>query len=163
MSFVERLSSFRGYFVQSVYRVHLVCPLLGGLSSFGGYFVQSVYRVHLVCPLLGGLSSFGGYFVQSIYRVHLVCPLLGGLSSFGVHVLYWRFHSTHLHTYTNNLTHLHKQFNTHMLMTCLHVHTQVLLQCSTVVWLKVATTLWLILKVAKETRGESVTSSPCEN
>ena len=30
LSFVERLSSFRGYFVQSVYtRVHLVCPLLG--------------------------------------------------------------------------------------------------------------------------------------
>ena len=41
MSFVERLSSFGGYFEQSVYtRVHLVCPLLGELSSFGGYFEQ---------------------------------------------------------------------------------------------------------------------------
>ena len=49
------LSSFGGYFVQSV---HLVCPLSGGLSSFGGYFV------HLVCPLLGGLSSFGVSFIR---------------------------------------------------------------------------------------------------
>ena len=29
------------------------------LSSFGGYFVQSVYtRVQMVCPLLGGLECF---------------------------------------------------------------------------------------------------------
>ena len=35
LSFVERLSSFRGYFVQSVYtRVQMVCSLLEGLSSF---------------------------------------------------------------------------------------------------------------------------------
>ena len=40
MSFVERLSSFGGYFVQNVYtRVHLVCPLLGGLSSFRVSFI----------------------------------------------------------------------------------------------------------------------------
>ena len=135
--------------------------------SFVGRFVLFwrlfVYRVHFGVSFVERLSSFSGYFVQSVYRVHLVCPLLGGLSSFGVHVLYRRFHSTHIHTSTNNLTHSHKQFNTHILMTCLHVHTQVLLQCSTVVWLKVATTLWLILKVVKETRGESVTSSLCEN
>ena len=32
-----------------------------------------VLRVHLVCPLLGGLR------VYILLRVHLVCPLLGGL------------------------------------------------------------------------------------
>ena len=35
LSFVERLSSFRGDFLYSVYtRVLSACPLLGGLSSF---------------------------------------------------------------------------------------------------------------------------------
>ena len=37
---VERLSSFRGDFLYSVYtRVLLACPLLGGLSSFGVSFI----------------------------------------------------------------------------------------------------------------------------
>ena len=40
LSFVERLSSFGGYFVQSVHtRVQMMCPLLGGLSSFGVSFI----------------------------------------------------------------------------------------------------------------------------
>ena len=40
LSFVERLSSFRGDFPWSVYkRVLLACPLLGGLSSFGVSFI----------------------------------------------------------------------------------------------------------------------------
>ena len=39
LSFVERLSSFGGYSVQSMYtRVQMACPLLGGLSSFGVSF-----------------------------------------------------------------------------------------------------------------------------
>ena len=48
LSFVERLSSFRGDFL---YRVHvytsvlLACPLLGGLSSFGHFWDQPF------CPL----------------------------------------------------------------------------------------------------------------
>ena len=38
LSFVERLSSFRGDFLQSVYtRVLSACPLLGGLSFFRVY------------------------------------------------------------------------------------------------------------------------------
>ncbi len=45
LSFVERLSSFGGYFVWSVY-------IEVRLSSFGGYFVWSVYRRELLdCPL----------------------------------------------------------------------------------------------------------------
>ncbi len=40
LSFIERLSSFGGYFVWSVYtRVLLVCPLFRGLSSFGASFI----------------------------------------------------------------------------------------------------------------------------
>ena len=40
LSFVERLSSFRGYFVQSLYTtVHLLCPSFRGLSSFGVSFI----------------------------------------------------------------------------------------------------------------------------
>ena len=51
LSFVERLSSFGGYFVQSVYTtVFLDCPLLGGLSYFGVSFI-------------GGFSDLGGSVV----------------------------------------------------------------------------------------------------
>ena len=40
LGLVERLSSFRGCFVQSLYTtVHLVCPLFRGLSSFGVSFI----------------------------------------------------------------------------------------------------------------------------
>ena len=41
LSFVERLSSFRGYFVQSLYTMaHLAaCPLFRDFSSFGVSFI----------------------------------------------------------------------------------------------------------------------------
>ena len=56
LSFVERFSSFRGYFVQSVYtRVHLVYALLGDLSSFGVSFTGGFTVTH--SPKMWG----GGY------------------------------------------------------------------------------------------------------
>ena len=62
LSFVERLSSFRGYFVQSLYTmVHLVCLLFRGLSSFrvsfiGGFTVQ-VWDI-IVQSLQGQIQEF---------------------------------------------------------------------------------------------------------
>ena len=78
--FVERLSSFRGDFLYSVYTEILsACPLLGGLS-----FIGRLVLYWEVCPLLGGLSFIGRFVLY-----WEVCPLLSGLSFIGGLVLYW--------------------------------------------------------------------------
>ncbi len=66
--FVERLSSFGGYFAWSMYtRILLVCPLFGGLSSFGVSFIRGftvvlgTIDVIPMCPL----------FRSSIVTLHM--------------------------------------------------------------------------------------------
>ena len=59
LSFVERLSSFRGYFVQSLFTmVHLVCPLFRGLSSFGVSFIRG-FTIHAVRSYLPMINESG--------------------------------------------------------------------------------------------------------
>ncbi len=76
LSFVERLSSFGGYFVWSVYtRGLLVCPFVGGLSSFrtpfmkgfttyiGPYSVRDVFN--------GTISKNEGHLSEGTIITHL--------------------------------------------------------------------------------------------
>ena len=68
LSFVERLSSFGGYFVQSVYtRAHLVCPLLGGLSSFGVSFIGGFTVLLYLTKVPRRI------FVMAFVIIHTVC------------------------------------------------------------------------------------------
>ena len=76
LSLVERLSSFRGYSVQSLYTtgINLVCPLFRGLSSFGVSFIGGfiVYVCFSIC-LMHIMVMRMGVNLGLRYKIVTIC------------------------------------------------------------------------------------------